>query len=53
MSSSSALQLPHLPGYVVHALLFKDVKNAAFLRQQLIAGNTEFEYSFLDATKVI
>ena len=53
MSSSSAIKLPHLPGYLVYALLFKDVKNAAFLRQQLIAGNAEFEYAFLDATKVL
>jgi EKC/KEOPS complex subunit CGI121/TPRKB len=53
MSSSSTLQLPHLPGYTIHALLFKDVKNAATLRKELIAGNADFEYAFLDATKVI
>jgi hypothetical protein len=52
MSSGTALQLPHLLGYSIHALFFKDVKNAAFLRQQLIAGNIEFEYAFLDASKV-
>ena len=29
--------------------MFKEVKNASFLRQQLLNGNTEFEYAFLDA----
>lgn len=53
MSSSFALQLPHLPNHDVYVLLFKDVTNAAFLRQQLLAGNADFEYAFLDATKVI
>jgi EKC/KEOPS complex subunit CGI121/TPRKB len=52
MSSSSTLQLPHLPGYLIHALLFRDVKNAAALRKELIAGNADFEYAFLDAIKV-
>ncbi|KIW09543.1 uncharacterized protein PV09_00416 [Verruconis gallopava] len=53
MSPGTALQLPHLPDFLIYALLFKDVKNAAHLRQQLVAGNTEFEYAFLDATKIL
>jgi hypothetical protein len=52
MSVGTTLQLPHIPGYAIHALLFRDIRNAAFLRQQLIAGNADFEYAFLDATKV-
>lgn len=46
------IQLSHLEGYPVHVGLFEDVQNAAFLRQQLLDGNAEFEYAFLDATTV-
>lgn len=46
------IQLPHVPDRVLYVALFKDVKNSAFLRQQLIQGNTDFEYAFLDATSV-
>ncbi|KAK5130271.1 hypothetical protein LTR08_002272 [Meristemomyces frigidus] len=45
--------LPHLPQYPLHIILFKDVTNAAFLRQQLLAGNTDFEYAFLDASVLL
>jgi EKC/KEOPS complex subunit CGI121/TPRKB len=40
---------PHLPIYVT---LYHSVQNAAFLRQQLLAGNSEFEYAFIDANMV-
>lgn len=46
------IQLSHLEGYPVHVGLFENVQNAAFLRQQLLDGNAEFEYAFLDATTV-
>lgn len=52
MASASIIRLPHLPYTSVHVSLFKDVKNAAFLRKQLMEGNAEFEYAFLDATMV-
>jgi EKC/KEOPS complex subunit CGI121/TPRKB len=52
MQSPHVLELPHLTDYSVCVLLFKDVQYAAFLRQQLLAGNSEFEYAFLDATNV-
>jgi EKC/KEOPS complex subunit CGI121/TPRKB len=45
--------LPHLPDYPVHAALFKDVANAPYLRQQLLAGNAEYEYAFLDAAMLV
>lgn len=45
--------LPHLPLLPLRVCLFKDVKNASFLRQQLLDGNTEFEYAFLDASTLI
>ncbi|TID15997.1 Zinc finger CCCH-type protein [Venturia nashicola] len=53
MVSASVIRLPHLPYTSVHVSLFKDVKNAAFLRKQLMEGNAEFEYAFLDATMII
>ena len=36
----------------VFAALFRDVRNAAFLRQQLVEANAEYEYAFLDASAV-
>jgi EKC/KEOPS complex subunit CGI121/TPRKB len=40
---------PHLPIYIT---LYHSVQNAAFLRQQLLAGNSDFEYAFIDASMV-
>ena len=48
----AGLHLPHLDGHEIYVALFRDVSNAAFLRQQLVQGNTDFEYAFLDATSV-
>ncbi|KAK5122959.1 hypothetical protein LTR85_003524 [Meristemomyces frigidus] len=45
--------LPHLPNHPLHVCLFKDVSNAPFLRQQLLEGNTEFEYAFVDASVLL
>ncbi|KAH0252330.1 CGI-121-domain-containing protein, partial [Aureobasidium melanogenum] len=50
MSTLETIALPHLPQHHLCVGLFKDVKNAAFLRQQLLAGNADFEYAFLDAS---
>jgi len=33
--------------------LFVNVKNSAFLRQQLMSANADYEYTFLDATSVL
>lgn len=52
MASGSIIRLPHLPYTSIHVSLFRDVKNAAFLRKQLMDGNAAFEYAFLDATMV-
>ncbi|KAM3424817.1 hypothetical protein BST61_g6798 [Cercospora zeina] len=46
-------QLPHLPQHPLHMVLFTEVHNAAFLRQQLLAGNTDFQYAFLDASVLL
>ena len=43
----------HLPAnYSLQIAVYRDVKNASFLQQQLLAGNTDFEYAFIDATVV-
>lgn len=40
------------PTYHVHAALFRDVTNAKFLHEQLLARNSDFEYAFVDATAI-
>ncbi|CEI68211.1 EKC/KEOPS complex subunit [Fusarium venenatum] len=46
--------LEHLPAsHKVYVALFRDVKNAAFLHQQLLTRNSEFEYAFIDASVVV
>jgi EKC/KEOPS complex subunit CGI121/TPRKB len=48
-----SINLEHLPAsHTVNAALFRDVKNASFLHQQLLAGNSDFEYAFIDASVV-
>lgn len=44
--------LPHFQDHPLYIALFKDVQNAPFLRKQLLEGNTDFEYAFLDASMV-
>lgn len=44
--------LPHYEAYPVHIALFKDVKNAVYLRSQLLEANAAFDYAFLDAQMV-
>ena len=47
------LHLSHLPPELaVFAAQYKNVENAAFLRDQLKAGNADFEYAFVDASMV-
>jgi len=53
MAHLTHLPLAHLPSSIgIYAALFTSVTNAAFLRQQLLEGNAEFEYAFLDAKSV-
>lgn len=47
------IQLQHIPADMpIHLALYRDVRNTAFLRQQLLSGNEEFEYAFIDVTMV-
>ncbi|KAL3425282.1 hypothetical protein PVAG01_02073 [Phlyctema vagabunda] len=46
--------LEHLPAdHTIHIALFQNVKNAAYLHQQLLSGNTDFEYAFIDASVIL
>ncbi|KAI4104663.1 MAG: hypothetical protein LQ339_003741 [Xanthoria mediterranea] len=54
MSHLQTLELEHLPeDFAVHIALYENVKNAAFLQQQLLQGNTAFEYAFIDASVIV
>ncbi|RPA87466.1 protein cgi121 [Ascobolus immersus RN42] len=51
------ITLPPLPGSdrpypAVHLALYTNVRNAAFLHSQLIAGNKDFDYGFIDASMI-
>ena len=53
MASLQAVNLAHLPAEnILYIALFKNVSNAEFLRQQLLNGNADFEYAFIDAKMV-
>ncbi|KAL6871623.1 CGI-121 domain-containing protein [Trichoderma longibrachiatum] len=48
------VQLEHVPSsYRIHLALFRNVKNAGFLHQQLLARNADFEYAFIDASTIV
>ncbi|KAI0466687.1 kinase binding protein CGI-121-domain-containing protein [Xylaria cf. heliscus] len=48
-----SLQLEHVPAtHSVHVAVFRDVENAAFLHQQLLARNADFEYALIDASVI-
>lgn len=45
--------LEHIPAsHTIHISFFKDVQNAAFLHEQLLARNADFEYALIDASVV-
>lgn len=47
------VRLSHVPEELaIYVSYYTDVENATFLRQQLLAGNQEFEYAFIDASMV-
>ena len=53
MALLQTFSLAHLPpSLAIHVVLYQDVKNAEFLQQQLLQGNPEFEYAFVDASVV-
>lgn len=53
MSLLKTLHIAHLPEDLqVYLSLYDEVKNAGFLQQQLLQGNSAFEYAFIDASIV-
>ncbi|KAF2708073.1 CGI-121-domain-containing protein [Pleomassaria siparia CBS 279.74] len=53
MAAVRTFSLPHYPDYPIQVALFKDVKNATFLRSQLLEANADFDYAFIDATMIL
>lgn len=48
------VQLEHLPSsHHIHLALYRNITNAAFLHQQLLAGNSAFEYALIDASVIV
>ncbi|KAI1609496.1 kinase binding protein CGI-121-domain-containing protein [Exophiala viscosa] len=48
------VHLSHMPPELaLFAALYTDVENASFLKDQLLAGNADFEYAFIDASMVL
>jgi EKC/KEOPS complex subunit CGI121/TPRKB len=41
------------PELALHVAFYRDVKNAPFLKQQLLDGNVDFEYAFIDASMIL
>ncbi|KAG4027473.1 hypothetical protein MFRU_030g01090 [Monilinia fructicola] len=54
MALLQTLPLEHLPpSHTLHIALYHNLLNAPFLHQQLLSGNTDFEYAFIDASVVL
>lgn len=53
MSLIETHHISYLPESLpVHIALYSDLENASFLREQLLAGNSAFEYALIDASMV-
>ncbi|KAL8691818.1 MAG: hypothetical protein Q9218_003036 [Villophora microphyllina] len=54
MSLLKTINLAHVPEETpVHIAFYENVKNAGFLQQQLLDGNSAFEYAFIDASVIL
>ncbi|KAJ9659123.1 hypothetical protein H2198_003265 [Neophaeococcomyces mojaviensis] len=48
------IQIAHIPDDLpIYVACYKDVQNASFLKQQLLAGNQVYNYAFVDATTIL
>lgn len=48
------VHVAHMPPELrVYAAYYSELENAGYLRDQLLAGNTDFEYAFIDASMVV
>ena len=47
------IHISHMPPELaLFVALYTAVENASFLKDQLLAGNADFEYAFIDASMV-
>jgi len=54
MALLQTIPLEHLPeSHTLHIALYRNIRNASFLHQQLLTGNTDFEYAFIDASVIL
>ncbi|KAL2063654.1 hypothetical protein VTL71DRAFT_5459 [Oculimacula yallundae] len=54
LSHFQTLHLEHLPpAYDLHIALYHNVTNVKFLKEQLLAGNTDFEYAMIDTSVIL
>ncbi|KUJ24562.1 CGI-121-domain-containing protein [Mollisia scopiformis] len=54
MALLQTVQLEHLPqSHSIHIALYRNLQNAAFLQQQLLEGNTDYEYALIDASVIV
>ncbi|KAG6008420.1 hypothetical protein E4U21_004442 [Claviceps maximensis] len=52
--SVETVYIEHIPtAYTIYLSFYRNVQNAAFLHQQLLDRNADFEYAFIDASAVI
>ncbi|KIX93218.1 uncharacterized protein Z520_11072 [Fonsecaea multimorphosa CBS 102226] len=48
------IKLAHMPPELaLYVAMYTDVQNAPFLKEQLLAGNSDFEYAFVDARMIV
>ncbi|OAP64107.1 hypothetical protein AYL99_00079 [Fonsecaea erecta] len=48
------IKLAHMPPELaLYIAMYTDVQNTPFLKEQLLAGNSDFEYAFIDARMVV
>ena len=53
VSMVGKINLAHMPPELaIYVAMYVDVENAAFLKEQLLASNSDFEYAFIDANMV-
>lgn len=45
-------RFPQYPAYTILITLFENVLNSKDIRSQLLAGNSEYEYAFIDPSTV-
>lgn len=47
------ITLAHLPTNPIYLGYFRNVQNVSFLKDQLLTGNPDYEYAFIDASIIL